>query len=257
MLNEDDAKASFGGATEVTVEGIINTFRDKANSPKVNQQIYIADGSRRIANVGATDASGQFKMTNIPENAESIAEINDNVTVSYNMDISSSEVVYSAYILNIDPDNTELSYTEYIDIIELRDIALNGTDPTISQFANILFDFDKFFLRQLSEDVLTSLYQFMSENPSITIRLDGHTDHMGTREYNVPLSENRSISAHKFLIDKGIAANRIQNAWFGEDNPTAQNQNADGTDDPSGRQLNRRVEIKVEIPEMSDLYISL
>lgn len=258
IINEDDAKASMGGGLEVTVEGSIHTFREKANTPKGNQQVYLADGARRIANIGATNGEGKFKMSNIAENPESIAEINDNVTISYNMDVSNSEVIFSAYILTLDPDNTDLAYTEYIDIIELRDIAIDGgNDGSLQEFANILFDFDKFFLRQKSEDVLSSLYSFMTENPSVTIRLDGHADHIGTNEYNQGLSKNRSFSAHKYLIDKGISPDRIQNQWFGEEKPVAANENADGTDNPNGRQLNRRVEIKVELPEMSDLYISL
>jgi outer membrane protein OmpA-like peptidoglycan-associated protein/tetratricopeptide (TPR) repeat protein len=259
VANEDDAKASMGSGLETTISGTIYTFINKENTPKPNQQVYFADNGRRIANITATNSSGSFELSNIPEKPESIAEINDNVTISYNMDISNSEVIYSAYILNIDPNNTELAYTEYIDIIELRDIAINGgtSDGELQEFANILFDFDKFFLRQKSEDVLSSLYAFMNENPSVTIRLDGYTDAIGTEQYNMGLSQKRSLSAHKYLIDKGIDPNRIQNSWFGESKPVADNQTADGEDNPAGRQLNRRVEIKVEIPEMSDLYISL
>jgi outer membrane protein OmpA-like peptidoglycan-associated protein len=125
------------------------------------------------------------------------------------------------------------------------------------EFANILFDFDKFFLRQKSEDILESLYQFMKENPSVQVKLDGHTDWIGTDEYNEVLSRKRALSAHKYLIDRGIAPERITNAWFGESKPDVANANLDGSDNPVNRQLNRRVEIKGEVPELADLYLSL
>jgi outer membrane protein OmpA-like peptidoglycan-associated protein len=97
----------------------------------------------------------------------------------------------------------------------------------------------------------------MKSNPTVTIRLEGHTDWFGSEPYNVGLSKDRSLSAQKYLINKGINPNRVQNAWFGELKPTSPNANPDGSDSPDGRQLNRRVEIKVEIPDMADLYLSL
>jgi outer membrane protein OmpA-like peptidoglycan-associated protein len=89
------------------------------------------------------------------------------------------------------------------------------------------------------------------------VRLDGHTDWFGTDEYNMVLSENRALSAYKYLIDKGISQDRIVNRWFGESMPAVPNANPDGSDNPENRQLNRRVEIKVDIPEMASIYIQL
>lgn len=70
-------------------------------------------------------------------------------------------------------------------------------------------------------------------------------------------SEKRALKAHKYLIDAGIDPDRIDNVWFGESRPSVSNTNADGSDNAENRQLNRRVEIKVEIPEMADLYLYL
>jgi len=71
-------------------------------------------------------------------------------------------------------------YTESVDLVALKE--MSETDEEMREFANILFDFDKFFLRQKSEDILESLYQFMKENPSVQVKLDGHTDWIGTDE---------------------------------------------------------------------------
>jgi outer membrane protein OmpA-like peptidoglycan-associated protein len=223
-------------------------------------KIYIADSKRTISNTVESAPSGKFKFSNVAADPTVISTLNDNTTVSYNLDVSDVEITYSAFITHIDPNNTELNYTEYIDIIELKELTTDPTDPAgegLQEFANILFDFDKFFLRDKSKDVLESIYKFMNSNPTVTIRLEGHTDWFGSEPYNVGLSKRRSLSAHKYLIRKGINPNRIQNAWFGETTPTANNANNDGSDSPEGRQLNRRVEIKVEVPEMADLYLSL
>lgn len=262
MINEDDAKASFlgdnvTGSSTVTVQGLIKEFKNETSfTPRANVTIYMANNDRKISNQVVTDGTGKFEFSNVAADQQAIATLNSGKAISYNLDLTDVEVVFSAYILYLNPDNTELAYTEYIDIIELKDLANNG-GGTGMEFANILFDFDKYFLREKSKNVLDDVYNFMKANPSVTIRLDGHTDWFGTEPYNVKLSERRALSAHKYLIDKGIAPNRIKNQWFGETRPVVDNMNPDGSDNPDNRQLNRRVEIKIEIPEMADLYLSL
>lgn len=261
MINEGDAIRSFQqenpGAQQVQVEGFLYNFKDSTRTPRSDVTLYIGDNDRKIKNDTITAPNGHFQFSNVTSDATKIDEINNNHTITYKLNTSNAEIQYSAYIMHIDPNNTDLIYTEVVDIIDLKDYVdtLSGSEG--QQFANILFDFDKFFLRQKSIDVLESLYQFMKANPTVTVRLDGHTDWFGTEQYNVGLSKNRALSAHKYLIDKGINPNRIENQWFGEANPTVANDNPDGSDNPDNRQLNRRVEIKVEIPEMADIYLSL
>ena len=264
LINEDDARLSQSGGnvssnSEVSVEGKLYTFRNNEKVPNFDREIFMGNSDRVISNALITDPEGRFKISNIATDQATVDQLNTvSNKVSYNLDVSDLEVTYSAYITRIDPNNTELTYTEYIDIIELKELS-NGTNSGdgLQEFANILFDFDKFFLRDKSKDVLESIYGFMKSNPTVTIRLEGHTDWFGSEPYNVGLSKERSLSAQKYLINKGINPNRLQNAWFGELKPTSPNANADGSDAPDGRQLNRRVEIKVEIPDMADLYLSL
>ncbi|MFT4603101.1 MAG: outer membrane protein OmpA-like peptidoglycan-associated protein [Arenicella sp.] len=265
FINEDDAKISqFGDqmntTSEVVIEGMIYTFKNKDKTVLDGIPVYLGNTNKVVVNASESSPSGQFKMSNIPTDQANVDMLNTSANaISYNLDLSDTEITYSAYITRIDPDNTELAYTEYIDIIELKDLpedTITGGGSGID-FANILFDFDKFFLRAKSMTVLDAVTAFMTENPTVSIRLDGHTDWFGSPVYNDGLSERRALSAHKWLIDKGINPNRIQNQWFGEGTPTASNDMPDGADNESGRQLNRRVEIKVEIPEMADLYLSL
>lgn len=261
VINEDDAKASFlgtnvTGSSTVTIQGFIKEFTNEINTtPRPNVTVYMANSNRIISNSIVTDGTGKFEFTNVSNNPDQIANLNNSKAITYNLDLTDVEVTFSAFILYIDPKTTELAYTEYVDIIELKDMATSG--GTGQEFANILFDFDKFFLREKSKNVLDDVYNFLKANPNITIRLEGHTDWFGSEPYNEKLSERRALSAHKYLIDKGINPNRIKNQWFGETRPAFDNMNPDGSDSPDNRQLNRRVEIKIEIPEMADLYLSL
>ncbi len=258
MINEDDAKRNYFGdnpsnnSSEISLQGFVYNINNQTKTPSQNTAVYLANTNKIVSNTTRTDNMGYFEFTNNPDNPVEVATVNQK-PITYNLNIPIEEVVFSAYVTNIDPDNTELAYTEYIDIIELKDM-----DPSeMPEFANIYFDFDKYFLRERGKNILESLSEYMIDHPNVTVRLDGHTDWFGTEEYNVPLSENRTLSAYKYLIDKGISQDRIINKWFGETQPAVANANPDGTDNPENRQLNRRVEIKVDIPDMASIYIQL
>jgi len=75
-----------------------------------------------------------------------------------------------------------------------------------------------------------------------TIKLEGHTDNVGTAAYNLTLSRNRAESLAKELAKQGMRPERITVEAFGETRPVAPNRKPDGTDDPAGRAKNRRVE---------------
>ena len=86
----------------------------------------------------------------------------------------------------------------------------------------------------------------MSNRNGTGLTIDGHADWIGTTEYNLALSEKRAKTAYSFLIDKGISNSRLSYQFFGEAIPIAPNQNEDGSDNPDGRQMNRRCEFKID-----------
>ena len=260
LLNEDDARVSYhdwpqSHPSEFYMQGILYDYTEQDNIPRPETTVFLAGTDKILEDMSITDNGGEFEFLNTTTPPAVIEELNDNTTITYNLDKSDAEILYSALLTTFDPENDSIVITEEIDMVELK--KLTETDAQMQEFANLLFDFDKFFLRQKSEDVLESLYLFMKENPSVQVKLDGHTDWIGTDEYNKALSKKRAMSAHKYLVDHGIDPSRIHNAWFGESQPIAENANADGSDNAANRQLNRRVEIKVEIPELADLYLSL
>jgi outer membrane protein OmpA-like peptidoglycan-associated protein len=121
-----------------------------------------------------------------------------------------------------------------------KDIGLNKYKTgTVIILRNIFFDFDKATLRPESKAELERVYQLLVENPRLKIRIAGHTDSMGSDEYNQKLSENRARSVYEYLIQRGISADRLSYIGYGESKPVDTNE----TDE--GRQNNRRVELEI------------
>ena len=113
---------------------------------------------------------------------------------------------------------------------------------------NIYFDFDSYALKSESVQELESLKQLMSRFPETHVELSGHTDILGTYEYNKVLSLNRARAAYDWLIHAGIKANRIKYTYYSFSKPAYANKNVDGSDNAEGRALNRRVEFKLVDP---------
>ncbi len=110
---------------------------------------------------------------------------------------------------------------------------------------NIFFDYGKADLTRKAKIELEKLYKLMSDNPQLYIEVIGHTDSKSSARFNQILSEKRARSAINYLINKGIDAQRFVAKGVGETQHIAINQNPDGSDNPEGRALNRRVEIKI------------
>jgi outer membrane protein OmpA-like peptidoglycan-associated protein len=104
---------------------------------------------------------------------------------------------------------------------------------------NINFDFDSYILLKSSEYELNSFYQFLIDNPELRFRIDGHTDNIGTDEYNLDLSIKRAKSVYNWLVNKGIQPSRLEYKGFGKRQPLI-----NSTDDNS-RAINRRVEAQI------------
>jgi outer membrane protein OmpA-like peptidoglycan-associated protein len=104
---------------------------------------------------------------------------------------------------------------------------------------NVLFDFDKTAVKPDGAKILNRLIVFLKENADKKVELEGHTDSVGTDQYNQNLSEKRAVSVKEYLTKRGVAASRITTKGFGESKPIADNKTAEG------RAKNRRVEIKV------------
>ncbi len=140
---------------------------------------------------------------------------------------------------NIDLRSVSASKNVYQDIVLHSASELKSRAEHIT-IKNIFFDYDKFELRPESFPELDRLAEFIKSNKVKSIRIEGHTDSIGTVEYNLSLSEKRAESVKKYLVSKEIPANSIKTIGFGSSKPLESN------DSESGRAKNRRVEIYFE-----------
>ncbi len=112
--------------------------------------------------------------------------------------------------------------------------------------ADVLFDFDKYSLRPAATDSLREVGEVAKSYGNSPVLIEGHTDGKGTHPYNMKLSDNRAAAVKNWLVQNaGVAAARITTRGWGETKPVAPNTKPDGSDDPEGRQKNRRVEITI------------
>lgn len=150
---------------------------------------------------------------------------------------------YSTVGKSVDPNtltqlvtNITLDTTLVLEKIELNKIFV---------LENIYYDLDKAEIRPDAARELDKLVQVLVDNPEIKIELSSHTDSIATVEYNMDLSQRRAESAVNYLIQHGISPDRLVAKGYGELRPVARNTNPDGTDNPEGRQRNRRTEFKI------------
>ena len=127
---------------------------------------------------------------------------------------------------------------------ELRDLQAKQTDRgLVLTLGDVLFDTGKATLKPGAASTIDRLAAFLEKSPGRSVAIEGHTDSVGTEEYNQHLSEERANAVKAALIAKGIPGERVTTVGKGEDQPVASNDNA------AGRQQNRRVEIIVANPD--------
>jgi outer membrane protein OmpA-like peptidoglycan-associated protein len=109
----------------------------------------------------------------------------------------------------------------------------------VMTFGDVLFDTGKAELNPSAQPRLDQLAQFLQEHPSRRVEIDGYTDNVGSVAFNQQLSLTRADAVETALVRRGIDPSRIATEAYGKSFPVADNSN------PSGRQLNRRVEVVI------------
>jgi len=107
------------------------------------------------------------------------------------------------------------------------------------------FDFNKANIKREFVPVLDEAAQILKDNPSVRVTIEGHTDSIGSDSYNQRLSERRATAVKQYLVSKGVMADRLETVGKGEKEPIAPNTTPNGKDNPEGRAMNRRAELKV------------
>jgi len=126
-------------------------------------------------------------------------------------------------------------------ILETRETARG----LIVNLSDVLFDTAQYTLKPGAREKLAKISGIILTHPSLTLSVEGHTDSVGSDEYNLQLSEQRANAVRAYLVSQGVKPDAITATGFGKSNPVATNDTA------SGRQQNRRVELVVSGPEIS------
>jgi len=162
------------------------------------------------------------------------------------------------FIFHLPPDIYEItlqdssleSFTQRFHITDREeshslDISVREKISETITLRNIYFGFDRYDPLPSSESALRELATILEQLPDLKIEIRGHTDAIGTEDYNLRLSERRALSVKNYLVKQGVLQNRLVIKPLGECCPIAPNHLPDGSDNPEGRKFNRRVDFAV------------
>jgi outer membrane protein OmpA-like peptidoglycan-associated protein/tetratricopeptide (TPR) repeat protein len=224
---KDNYIATFIDRVETPVTLLKGTVTSKSGKPGQNVEITVTDNETEqvVGIYHANNKTGKYLFI---------------LTPGRNYNVTYQSAGYLFYSENMVVPK-ESNYYEIKKAVTLNPIVV-GSKIALK---NIFFDFDKATLRPESNVELTNIVNIMKNNPNIKIQISSHTDNKGNDAYNQQLSDERAQAVVNHLIEKGINTNRMKAKGYGETTPVASNENPDGTDNPEGRQLNRRVEFEI------------
>ena len=194
------------------LKGVVTNFKGK---PLVKEIIMFSDIKTKSLVTVNTDAKGNFEAL-IPINA----------TYSLKYKTFTTDVDYTKMTI---PADKEATY----------EVAIKIDPPKEYVLENVYFDSGKFFLKPTSFKALNDLVEILKIKSTMVIEIQGHKDNVGGEENNLKLSQERAAEVRKYLISKGIAAERITAKGYGQAMPIANN------DTDTGKAKNRRTSLKV------------
>jgi outer membrane protein OmpA-like peptidoglycan-associated protein/tetratricopeptide (TPR) repeat protein len=222
------------------------TVRDAADkTPLSNSKLEFVDlASQKITALSMTDEAGAF-LTCLPFGKNYALNVSrkDYVFQSENFNLAETATFDKPFVLDIflqklansgqKPQNTDLS----------RDNREGGAKPNTPSkidetkpivLKNVFFETNKADLRKESRVELNKLKLLLTENPAMKIEISGHTDNVGSDADNLLLSEKRAKAVRDFLVQNGIATDRLTYKGYGKTQPV------DSNDTETGRAANRR-----------------
>jgi outer membrane protein OmpA-like peptidoglycan-associated protein len=196
---------------------VINQKTEEALSSKITY--YNLETGEEIGYANSDPLNGNYKIA-LPrgEKYAFYAESNNFYTIRENLDLMELDTY------------KEIEKNLYLAPIEKGEVI---------RLNNIFFEFGKATLLAESNKELDKLKEVLDENPKLEIRINGHTDNVGSSSDNQDLSESRAKAVYDYLIKKGIKGKRLSYQGFGEDKAI------DSNDTEIGRARNRRVEFEI------------
>lgn len=214
---------------------------DLPDSFRVSNRSSYVKGTVSDAETG-TPLSAEIKLYKL-DNEKFYSELaSDKKTGEYTVVLSESNQ-YGLYVsakgylfqdFSFSFDDIDAFDSNLLDI-KLEPVKIGAT--TI--LSNIFFDFNEYTLQRSSMSELKEVYDFLRQNPNVKVEISGHTDNVGSADYNLDLSTKRAKSVYDFLIFKRIRPEQISYVGYGQARPIAPNDNLEN------QSKNRRIEFKI------------
>ncbi len=207
-----------------------------------DDDIHFAPGSLpgsdtlRLGYISRYDTSGQ-NIYELVFEKDGFKKMSENLTI-LPQDLTTPAEINALLTAEIEPPPAEVEKEEKIDTI-----------------SPVLFAFDDYSFSKTATRELGHLLRILQQDTTIHLIIIGHTDSRGSESYNRNLSKKRALAVLDYLTKKGIDAERLKPFWKGESQPVARNNFPDGTDDPEGRRLNRRVSFGFDDPVPENIII--
>lgn len=246
VTNNGDGSGTFSdGKVSITVNGDgSGTYSDDYLSVTVN-----GDGSGTYSNSTTGESitldgkgSGTYSRSgvSITNNGDGSGSYSDGTISITNLGDGSAIVNGSTISAKPVPKAGKVGTFPSIDAA--KPVQSCGTVITLED--SVLFDFGSSDLRGQASTTLTNLATVLKDSKAPKVQVQGHTDSVSDDAFNQKLSEQRAQAVSSALKSNGVTAD-LEAVGYGETKPVAPNENPDGSDNPGGRRLNRRVEVFV------------
>jgi len=122
---------------------------------------------------------------------------------------------------------TDKNLDAKIESVDSKDKGAQYAESRENLFPDILFDYDKYEVKETYKQTLQSVSSWMSKNTTARLSLEGHCDERGTNEYNLALGDRRAKAVKDYLVSLGVSSGRIDVISYGEEKPACKEQTED------------------------------
>lgn len=218
-----EVKVALRKKPQIIADVAGKVFNADDKSPVANQLVTLKNTTTGETMTATTDASGQYKFSNLPLNNEYVVSTSKKDCGEVNEPFNTNNLKASRVI------TMDMPLLCKGDIIKIE---------------NIYYDYNKYDIRPDAALELDKVVSILNKYPNMTIELRSHTDSRGKDSYNATLSDNRAKSAVEYIISKGIPKSRLIAKGYGETELLNHCKNGVECDDKTHEQ-NRRTEFKI------------
>jgi len=122
---------------------------------------------------------------------------------------------------------TEKKLDTKVESVDVTDKGSQYTESKENLFADILFDYDQYEVKDTYKQLAQSVAAWMAKNSTARLSIEGHCDERGTNEYNLALGDRRAKAVKDYLVSLGLASGRIDVISYGEEKPLCREQTED------------------------------